>query len=255
MYTLTHLGQFGIADSRESYIHRLGRTARAGKEGDGLLVLSDVEQGFLRLLKEIDVPVNPEMQSIVGGAVPSSLSSQLAPIFDSITRDTEHRSDFTVKAIKAYISMLGFYNTNLKARCGVKGSDALVEFCNGFSAQLGFVEPPPIEAKTVGKMGLKGVPGLNISGKGMRRDNGFGGGGRGGGGRGGGARGRGGGQRGQGEGRGRGRGNSGSNGGHGSTDEPKSPPKRANSTESGGRGRKRPNRGGRGRGGRNGVSD
>ena len=32
--------------------------------------------------------------------------------------------------------------------------------------RLGLREPPPLEAKTVGKMGLKGVPGLNIYGRG-----------------------------------------------------------------------------------------
>ena len=36
---------------------------------------------------------------------------------------------------------------------------------------LGLASPPPLEAKTVGKMGLKGVPGLTIGGGGGgRRD-------------------------------------------------------------------------------------
>jgi ATP-dependent RNA helicase MSS116 len=63
---------------------------------------------------------------------------------------------------------------------------------NDFSLQvLGLPTPPPLEAKTVGKMGLKGVPGLNV----QRGDGGGGGkgGGKGGGGGGGGGGGRGGG--------------------------------------------------------------
>ena len=52
---------------------------------------------------------------------------------------------------------------------------------------LGLASPPPLEAKTVGKMGLKGVPGLTIGGGG----GGHGGGGKGKGGGGGGGKGKG----------------------------------------------------------------
>lgn len=43
--------QVGIPSSREQYIHRLGRTARAGRTGRGLLVLMPEEQHFLRQLR------------------------------------------------------------------------------------------------------------------------------------------------------------------------------------------------------------
>lgn len=36
--------QIGLPSSREQYIHRLGRTARAGKRGQGLLMLAPYEQ-------------------------------------------------------------------------------------------------------------------------------------------------------------------------------------------------------------------
>jgi ATP-dependent RNA helicase MSS116 len=34
--------------TKEQYIHRLGRTARAGKSGAGLLLLADFEQNCMR---------------------------------------------------------------------------------------------------------------------------------------------------------------------------------------------------------------
>jgi ATP-dependent RNA helicase MSS116 len=43
--------QIGIPSSREQYIHRLGRTARAGRSGRGVLLLMPEEQHFLRQLK------------------------------------------------------------------------------------------------------------------------------------------------------------------------------------------------------------
>jgi ATP-dependent RNA helicase MSS116 len=39
---------------------------------------------------------------------------------------------------------------------------AVVALANKYAEHMGCPEPPGIEAKTVGKMGLKGVPGLNI---------------------------------------------------------------------------------------------
>ena len=44
------LAQVGIPSSREQYIHRLGRTARAGRTGRGLLLLMPEERHFLRQL-------------------------------------------------------------------------------------------------------------------------------------------------------------------------------------------------------------
>lgn len=43
--------QVGLPSSREQYIHRLGRTARAGRAGRGLLMLMPEEQHFLRQLR------------------------------------------------------------------------------------------------------------------------------------------------------------------------------------------------------------
>jgi ATP-dependent RNA helicase MSS116 len=48
---VTLVVQFGVASSREQFIHRLGRTARAGKEGRAVLLLSHEEAPFQRRLK------------------------------------------------------------------------------------------------------------------------------------------------------------------------------------------------------------
>lgn len=66
--------------------------------------------------------------------------------------------DEDVKA-KAYVAWLGFYN-------GIKGMKwdkaTLVKAGNFYSSTLGFSSPPPIPKKTVGMMGLKNVPGINV---------------------------------------------------------------------------------------------
>lgn len=50
--------QFDPPDDPRDYIHRVGRTARAGKVGKSLLFLLPSELGFLRYLKEAKVPLN-----------------------------------------------------------------------------------------------------------------------------------------------------------------------------------------------------
>ncbi|KAI0071157.1 DEAD-domain-containing protein [Panus rudis PR-1116 ss-1] len=50
--------QYDPPDDPRDYIHRVGRTARAGKGGQSLLFLLKSELGFLRYLKEANVPLN-----------------------------------------------------------------------------------------------------------------------------------------------------------------------------------------------------
>ncbi|PVG02772.1 putative HAS1-helicase associated with Set1p [Serendipita vermifera] len=50
--------QYDPPDDPRDYIHRVGRTARAGKTGKSLLFLLESELGFLRYLKEAKVPLN-----------------------------------------------------------------------------------------------------------------------------------------------------------------------------------------------------
>jgi len=86
----------------------------------------------------------------------------------------------------AYQAWLGFYNSNLKT---LRWSPSeLVQRANLWATDCIFQpEPPALQAKTVGKMGLKGVPGLRVEGRNgvpMSENKGKGGGGKGGGGKG-----------------------------------------------------------------------
>ncbi len=50
--------QYDPTDDPREYIHRVGRTARAGGRGKALLFLLPTELGFLRYLKQARVPLN-----------------------------------------------------------------------------------------------------------------------------------------------------------------------------------------------------
>ena len=174
---VTLVVQVGLPSSREQYIHRLGRTARAGKKGEGLLLLAPHEEFFTRQLK--DLPIT---------AAPAAVDPDVLNNVNNALRRVDNRTKE-----QAYVAWLGFYNSST----GKMGWDKrrLVEEGNRYALEiLGCAGLPGILKKTVGMMGLKGVPGLNLVSE--LPGQGGGGGGRGGGGRGGGGRGGGGGGRG-----------------------------------------------------------
>ncbi len=149
---VTAVVQVGMPSDRAQYIHRLGRTARAGKSGGGFLLLADFEAGFVRQLSDLPLAKRQELAPAV--------SAQMLPQF--------HRAFGSLGSKTlgcGYQAYLGFYNSNLK-RLRWSQND-LVQNANEFAINvLGLPSPPPLEAKTVGKMGLKGVPGLVIAGRG-----------------------------------------------------------------------------------------
>jgi len=165
--------QVGLTD-RDQYIHRLGRTARAGMQGRGVLVLADFEKPLLRELG--DLPMTE--------AVPSALSgpSRTIHAMENLSRDKELEKS----AQQSYQAWLGFYNSNMK-RLRLDRV-ALVEMAAQYSANIGLHEVPKLEKKTLKKMGLFGVPGIEPSAYEPRGNSGGGGRGGGGGGRGGGGR-------------------------------------------------------------------
>ncbi|MBA0802370.1 hypothetical protein Gohar_012673, partial [Gossypium harknessii] len=51
--------QVGMPSDREQYIHRLGRTGRKGKEGQGILLLAPWEEKFLSCVKDLPITKAP----------------------------------------------------------------------------------------------------------------------------------------------------------------------------------------------------
>ncbi|KAJ1479634.1 P-loop containing nucleoside triphosphate hydrolase protein, partial [Baffinella frigidus] len=150
---VTHvLQQIGAPSDRESYIHRLGRTARAGKKGQGVLLLCDYEKFFLKEIK--DLPLT-EHKGVTDTAAGTAMQGKIAGAYKALDPKTVEQ---------AYQAWLGYYNA-LTRKMGWTKED-LVRTANDWARQTcGLSYIPTLEAKTVGKMGLKGVAGLNIGGR------------------------------------------------------------------------------------------
>ena len=153
---VTQVIQFGIPESREQYIHRLGRTGRAGKEGKGWLVLGPFESLFLQELKGLDIPRNDQLVQLLTDPVSVETEDMLN---DATSRVRKKNMQLNKSAKGAYQAFLGFYLGQMK-RMKMRRKEDLVEIANTFSSQMGLNEVPSLTKQMIGKMGLKGVSGL-----------------------------------------------------------------------------------------------
>ncbi|KAG2590144.1 DEAD-box ATP-dependent RNA helicase 26-like [Panicum virgatum] len=134
--------QVGLPADREQYIHRLGRTGRKGKEGQGILLLAPWEMHFLSTVNDL---------SISEAVAPSIDSSIQAVVKDAVTR-VEMKSKES-----AYQAWLGYYNSNKSIS---RDKARLVRLAEEFSQSMGLEVPPAIPKLILRKMGLSNVPGL-----------------------------------------------------------------------------------------------
>ncbi|KAH8179795.1 DEAD/DEAH box helicase domain-containing protein [Sarocladium implicatum] len=136
--------QVGLPADKETYIHRLGRTARAGAGGRGIFIVAEPETWFPKwTLKEINMQYQePNF----------SAAAEVTTIAASMDEEL---------MAKTYKAWLGYYKNFLKPMKWT--SEKLVEEGNIYASEgLQAPETPAIEKNVVGKMGLKGVKGLRV---------------------------------------------------------------------------------------------
>jgi len=142
--------QVGLTD-RAQYIHRLGRTARAGKEGKGALLLAAYEEHYMVQRELGDMPLETT-------SIPET--EKITKIVDQALQKVGRDEGLRQSAEQAYRAWLGYYNGHLKK---VKwDKQQLVVQANMWAKENGLKDQPSLQKKTIGKMGLKGVPGLKI---------------------------------------------------------------------------------------------
>lgn len=107
---ITHVIQFGIANDRKTYIHRLGRTGRAGKTGNGLLVLTDLERPFIeQSLEGLGLDQNAVFQSLLDAPMHPFLDDEISRMVAEI-RDGK-RGQLKRRIYEACDSIEAFYKT------------------------------------------------------------------------------------------------------------------------------------------------
>ncbi|KAL8951549.1 MAG: hypothetical protein Q9222_002487 [Ikaeria aurantiellina] len=130
--------QVGLPSDADAYTHRVGRTARAGKDGRAVLILTDAESFYLHVNPQFPIKSYPASEKIR-----ASLNSTDLPVTTALrSADPEAKA----KAYAAYLGfMKGFMN---KLRLNPA---ELVQMANQFAMEgLLCDELPKLEKKTVG---------------------------------------------------------------------------------------------------------
>lgn len=160
---VTHVIQVGKPKDRDSYVHRLGRTARANKTGEGWVLLHRGElRGFDDLLG--DLPIEQDNISLTTAGVdmdvakgsPSSWSPLATEIINRVTA-AMHDVDYGTKK-SAYMALLSS-GAGQSRRRHIQTLNNLAT--NGYLLN----QPPSVPPLVAKKMGLDTVPGINIGSK------------------------------------------------------------------------------------------
>ena len=157
---VTTVVQVGAASNRETYIHRLGRTARAGKVGAGILLLMEGESDVLQKdLSDMDISVNSSLQRLIDTEVGNALIDEdLLLLQQSMLQGKSPRLE--QHAAAAYVGLFAFYTQQFHI-LGMQSS-AVVRLVNAFAEQAGLSTLPPVPSRLVKQFRLDGHPRLNV---------------------------------------------------------------------------------------------
>ncbi|KAK1993505.1 DEAD/DEAH box helicase [Colletotrichum falcatum] len=148
---VTHVIQIGVPSGREQYIHRLGRTGRADKEGQGWLILSNSDALFAR--RELDgLPIQPNTD-IEAAQFDFTSEDEPSGVTAKVTEVTSQLREPVLEG--AYTSLFGGHSYDLQAKV-----DELREW---FVDAMKKDNTPPISAMVAHKRGLSRLRGLNIT--------------------------------------------------------------------------------------------
>ncbi|MBE7182243.1 MAG: DEAD/DEAH box helicase, partial [Terriglobus roseus] len=159
---VTHVMQVGVPQTGEQYVHRVGRTGRAGKEGAGYLFIHPLEEQVARSrLRELPLKPNTSLESAkVDLTAPTKTSEKVAAVVSGLTA-AHRRVDGTTFA-DAYRSLLGTHQF-------VDNKQQLIDSMNDLTRYgWGLEQPPALSRALIQKLGLSRVAGLNAGDYGSR---------------------------------------------------------------------------------------
>lgn len=152
---VTHVIQVGLPKDRETYIHRLGRTARAGKEGEGWLIISEVERRPARS-RLPNLPIQKDETITVARVNSHQLEQHPKEVSDII------------KSIRSAIGkvdpgLLGEMYSSRFSHLQHLRPDEVVEAVNQEAKYgWGMNTPPAITARRAASFGVANHPDINI---------------------------------------------------------------------------------------------
>lgn len=156
---VTHVIQIGAPLTREAYIHRLGRTARANKKGEGWVLLHDLEYDHFSS-KTHDLPISKDMTSLQTATVNMAgenkeLPAPVAEIFSQLKAAMKRVPyDFKAESYKGQISVL---------RQTFDSKRDIIRTLNNLAINgWGLSRPPAVDPNWAKRRGIHNIEGLNV---------------------------------------------------------------------------------------------
>ncbi len=129
--------QAGLPSNSDAYTHRVGRTARAGKTGRAVIILTEAESFYLKVNPQFPITPHPASVQIINDSTSAPAVEQAMQSIDEKPKQ------------KAYSAYLGFMKP-FENRMRIKSAE-LVQIANQFAMRgMGCPEPPGMEKKTIG---------------------------------------------------------------------------------------------------------
>ena len=156
---VTHVIQVGTPVDKHTYIHRLGRTARANKTGEGWIFHNREEaDGLFDMLEGL--PIQESDRSLTAAAVDMTKDLSAAP---SPAVDIIERINSAMKEEVAPQTKKEAYMSQMQLR-GYRSKRAMIRVLNRL-AVYGYQlpEPPSVSPMLARKLQLDGVPEVNIA--------------------------------------------------------------------------------------------
>lgn len=154
---VTHVIQLGIPRDRETYIHRLGRTARANKSGEGWLFIHGSEaEAFEDKLYDLPLTDNTEAIPAATFNMTKDVDGEQVP---AAVRAVKEAVEFVPRGVKedAYRAQIGaLLNNFYSKRAGIKVLNDQAIYGWGLETA------PNISPKSAVASGISRVPGVNI---------------------------------------------------------------------------------------------
>jgi ATP-dependent RNA helicase MSS116 len=170
---VSHVIQVGLPRDRESYIHRLGRTGRAGKEGQGWIILTPYERNEMRKRLR-DLPITDASSELQCASVDMSQAAEVPEDVGRILSECveAHKKVYPDQLDAAFRGLFGSFQWYGDKHSLVEGANRLAEF------GWGMPQPPPVPSSVFsgGRGRGGGGRGYGGGGGGDRRGGGGGGG-------------------------------------------------------------------------------
>ncbi|KAB8299314.1 hypothetical protein EYC80_001389 [Monilinia laxa] len=153
---VTHVVQIGVPRDRDSYIHRVGRTGRGGKEGEGWIIMTQDEvPAARRTLRGLPIVPDRSLETaLVDMKQDAQLPAASAEILNEVGQATK-RVDREIK-VDAYLGGMGQGNRGADAKALMTNLNNLTKY------GWGWEKPPMISPSLAQKLGVARVPGMNI---------------------------------------------------------------------------------------------